>query len=142
MSEERPEYCNCLYYSSNALSRIMTKMADEEFASTGLSSSYAFLLMTISHQEGIQPSEVACRMKLTHSTVTRLIDKMEYRGLLRREKKGKTTEIFLTPEGDAMLPKIEKSWANLYNRYSSVLGAEKGKELTNLIHQATEDLKL
>ena len=117
MSEERADYCNCLYYSSNALSRVMTKMADEEFASTGLSSSYAFLLMTVSHKEGIQPSEIACRMQLTHSTVTRLVDKMEHRGLLRREKKGKTTEVFLTPAGDDLLPDIRNSWESLYKRY-------------------------
>ena len=55
---EKSKYCGCLYYSANALSRIMTKMADEEFASAGLSSSYAFLLMTVNHKPGIQPKEI------------------------------------------------------------------------------------
>jgi hypothetical protein len=38
MKDEMPDYCGCLFYSVNALSRIMTRMADEAFATTGLSS--------------------------------------------------------------------------------------------------------
>lgn len=45
--KEKYKYCNCLYFSSNALARMMTKMADEEFKSSGVSTSYAFLLITV-----------------------------------------------------------------------------------------------
>ena len=60
----------CLYYSANALARNMTKLADEEFAVTGLSSSYAFFTYDGLFKTGIQPKEISHHMQLTPSTVT------------------------------------------------------------------------
>lgn len=106
-------------------------MADEEFAITGLASSYAFLLMTVGHQPGIQPTEISETMLLTPSTITRLIEKMETRGYLVRRAAGRTAQVSLTPKGEALLPIIQTAWLNLYRRYSDVLGEEAAKELTN-----------
>ncbi|MBK8875932.1 MAG: MarR family transcriptional regulator [Bacteroidetes bacterium] len=82
MKKNPSKYCGCLYYSVNALSRLMTKIADEEFAVTGLSSSYAFLLMTVNNKPGIQPKEIGEQMQLTASTITRLIAKMEQKKII------------------------------------------------------------
>ncbi len=58
-------YCNCLYYSANALARTITRMAEEEFGVTGLAPSYAFILMAVNENPGIQPKEVSGIMHLT-----------------------------------------------------------------------------
>ena len=137
---EKSKYCGCLYYSANALSRIMTKMADEEFASAGLSSSYAFLLMTVNHKPGIQPKEISEQMQLTPSTVTRLIEKLEYRGLLKRQQSGRATEVFATEEGDKLAPKVKKAWSSLYQRYTGILGKDFGDQLTASITEASMKL--
>ncbi|MDF1547879.1 MAG: MarR family transcriptional regulator [Bacteroidales bacterium] len=135
------KYCSCLYYSANALSRIMTKMADETFAVTGLSSSYAFLLMTVNDKPGIQPNEISTIMQLTPSTITRLIEKMETRGLLYREHSGRITEVYPTQSSLDLDYKIKEAWKNLYQKYSNILGKEKGDELAALIHDATRKLE-
>jgi len=135
------KYCSCLYYSVNALSRIMTKMADECFAVTGLTSSYAFLLMTVNGEPGIQPKEISIHMQLTPSTVTRLIEKMEHRGLLTRKSVGRTTEVYPTQASLDLNDKIKEAWAQLYYKYSEILGKEKANELSNLIHEATLKLE-
>ena len=122
MSKCKSKYCSCLYYSANALSRVMTKMADEEFAITGLSSSYAILLMTVIDEQGIQPKEISIQMQLSPSTITRLIEKMEYRGYLERKQVGRTTEVYVTQSGQDLQPRIQEAWANLHNRYSNILG--------------------
>ena len=141
MEKIRSKYCNCLYYSANALSRIMTKMADEEFAITGLTSSYAFLLMTINEKPGIQPKEISQHMQLTPSTVTRLVEKMEYKGFVERKYVGRTTEVYPTESGTALQAKIRKAWKNLYDRYSSILGKEEADKLTALAFEATEKIR-
>ncbi len=135
------KYCRCLYYSANALSRMMTKMADEEFAVTGLTSSYAFLLMTVNAQPGIRPTEISRHMQLTPSTVTRLIEKMEHRGLLERQQMGRTTEVYPTEASLALNNKIKEAWSNLYKRYSGILGKEPGDRLTASIYEATQKLE-
>lgn len=116
-------------------------MADECFAVTGLTSSYAFLLMTVNGAPGIQPKEISIHMQLTPSTVTRLIEKMEHRGLLTRKSVGRTTEVYPTQASLDLNEKIKESWADLYKRYAEILGKSEADELSRLIHEATRKLE-
>lgn len=141
MEKCRSKYCGCLYYSANALARIMTKLADEEFAVTGLTSSYAFLLMTVNEKPGIQPKEISHHMQLTPSTVTRLIEKMEYRGFLQRKHVGRTTEVYPTKQSEELHPKIKVAWRNLYKRYADLIGETKANKLIELINESNEKLE-
>ena len=141
MEKCKSKYCGCLYYSANALARIMTKLADEEFAVVGLTSSYAFLLMTVNDKPGIQPKEISLHMQLTPSTVTRLIEKMEYRGFLQRKHIGRITEVYPTQLSTDLQPKIKKAWKSLYQRYSDSLGKERVDNITAMINEANETLE-
>lgn len=49
----------CLYFTSSRLSRIVTKMAEDEFAMSGLSPTYAYLLMAVYDKEGISQKELS-----------------------------------------------------------------------------------
>ena len=141
MDDCKSKYCGCLYYSANALARNMTKLADEEFAVTGLSSSYAFLLMTVCSKPGIQPKEISHHMQLTPSTVTRLIEKMEFKGYLRRQHTGRITEVFPTPMSEEINIQVKLAWKKLYLRYSDILGKENGEKLTESINSANVKLE-
>ena len=124
MGKENSKFCNCLYYSANALGRLMTKIAEEEFAITGLSPSYAFLLMSVNEKPGIQPKELSEQMQLAPSTVTRLLEKMEFRGFVERKSVGRITEVYPKAKSKELDPKIKEAWLNLYKRYSSIIGKE------------------
>ena len=141
MGTEKSPYCNCLYYSANALSRLMTRMADEEFALAGVSSSYAFLLMTVNGQPGIQPKEISQKMQLTPSTVTRLVEKMEARGLLERKSSGRATEVYPNKKSQELQPRIQEAWQNLYRRYANILGEKASQALTSAIYEASRLLE-
>jgi MarR family transcriptional regulator, organic hydroperoxide resistance regulator len=134
------KYCGCLYYSSNALARILTKMADEAFAPIGITSSYAFLLMSINEKPGIQPTELSKYMQLTPSTVTRLIEKMEYRGLVERRNSGRITEVFPKEGSLELQPKIKECWKGLYAKYAEILGKEVSDNLTRDIRDVLDKL--
>ena len=134
-------YCNCLYYSANALGRIMTNIADEEFKPTGLSPSYALLLLLVINNRGISPGEISDRMQLTPSTITRLLDKLERRAYLERRNDGRSVTVFTTKEGKKMKSKIEKCWKQLYNRYTSLLGENLSRNLTENTYQASKILE-
>ena len=136
----KSKYCGCLYYSTNAFARAMTRMAEEEFAATGLTPSYAFVLMTVNSQPGIQPKELSQHMKLTPSTVTRLVEKLEAGGFLERQIHGRSTEINPTAKGLELNDKIKKAWRNLYKRYSNLIGENEGKELTQKINNALDNI--
>ena len=140
METYKSKYCGCLYYSANALARVMTRMAEEEFASTSLAPSYAFVLMTVNSQPGIQPKELSKHMQLTPSTVTRLVEKLEARGFLERNIIGRSTEIHPTSKSLELNDKIKEAWKNLYNRYSNLIGENMGKELTQKINNALDNI--
>lgn len=139
MGKEDSKYCGCLYYAANALGRMMTKMAEEEFAITGLAPSYAFLLMSVNEKPGIQPKELSEQMQLTPSTVTRLIEKMELRGFVERKSLGRITEVYPTAKSKELDPKIKEAWRSLYQRYSSILGNQVD-DLTGAVYNAVKKL--
>jgi len=130
------KYCGCLYYSANALARVITRLAEEEFGMVQLAPSYAFLLMSINAKPGIQPNEISEIMMLQPSTVTRLVEKMEYKGYVERKSNGKFTEIYPTQKSLDLDPKIKEAWLNLLNRYNRLIGEEKGRQLASEIFDA------
>ncbi len=141
MAKIQSPYCQCLHYSANALARIITKIAEEEFAETGLAPSYAFLVMSVNNNPGIHAGELAELMMLTPSTVSRLIEKMEGRGLLKRMTEGRTTLIFPTPSSVELQGNIKNAWMRLYNRYVGILGEEQAADLTSKVFNAAKALE-
>lgn len=118
----------------------MSKKADEHFSITGLSSSYALVLMSVNDTNGISSGEIAEEVQLTPSTVTRFLDKMEIKGLISREQCGRNTYVKITEEGKKLVPKVRRAWKNLYDDYTSIIGEKEAKNLTSIINVAMEKL--
>ncbi|MBK6764879.1 MAG: winged helix-turn-helix transcriptional regulator [bacterium] len=141
MPSDQSTYCRCLYYSANALARQLSKLAEEEFAPTGLAPSYGFLLMNVNAHPGIQPTEVAHHMMLAASTVTRLVEKLEEEVYLTREREGKAIHIYPTAKSKRLDPKIKECWRALYARYAELLGKEESHKLTQDVFAAALKLE-
>lgn len=131
---------NCLYFTANALARVISRMAEEEFRKTGLSPSHAFLMMLVTDAPGIGQSELCDRLHLAPSTVTRFIDTLVHRGYLTRQSEGKASKVYATPSGERLRGPIEDAWCALHQRYAKVLGLKQGDDLTALIDEAGRKL--
>ena len=132
---------DCLYFQTNNLARVLSKMADEAFKSVGLSTSHAFLLMKVSDQPGIQPSQLSEVLHLTPSTITRLIEKMEYQGYLERISEGRATLVEPTPKCRSKVSEISKAWTSLQAEYREKLGDRYAEVLTEMAHKAIQELE-
>lgn len=141
MDQEKSLLHHCLYFTANALSRVIARMAEEEFKITGLSPSHAFLMMVVNDNPGIGQKELGGQLHLAPSTVTRFIDSLVYRGYLIRKSKGKVSKIHSTSKGKQLKKPIDAAWKNLYHRYSRVLGMKEGDQLTQLIDEASHKLE-
>lgn len=141
VKEGNSKYCNCLFFASGALARSLGRLAEEEFSTTGLAPSYAFLLMAVNEKPGIQPGEIAEEMQLAASTVTRLIDKMENRGFVKRKTTGKKANIFPTQKSRDLDAQIKEAWASLYKRYTTLLGESTARKLTTATYEADRILE-
>lgn len=131
---------NCLYFTVSHLSRTINRMAEEAFAPTGLSPTYALLLMLTAENPGISQKDLCSALNLMPSTLTRFIDKLENVGLVIRQPDGKSSLIYLTDKGHALQPEIIRAWGDLYNKYSAILGYDAGDELTRIIYEAAHKL--
>lgn len=139
MSADCSIFHQCLYFTTHSLCRAVARMAEEEFAVIGFSPSYAFILTLVDREPGILSKDLAEKLNLAPSTITRFIDKLEHQGLLERRTEGRTARIYLTESGVALRPTIANAWTALYNRYVAILGEEATQELVRAIdHAATQ----
>jgi DNA-binding MarR family transcriptional regulator len=129
----------CLYFTANSLARSITRLAEEAFKPTGLSPSHAFVLMGAASTPGIGPGDLALKLALAPSTVTRFVDALVAKGLLTRTAEGRAARLAATPAGLALLKGVEQSWKRLHKAYSDVLGPD-GDLLAVDIHAACRKL--
>ncbi|UHG92353.1 MarR family winged helix-turn-helix transcriptional regulator [Spirosoma oryzicola] len=130
----------CLLFSANALARAITAIGDEEFGKFGMCYSHAYLLCEVVGQPGITPSQLSETLYLTPSTITRLVEKLEQKQLVRRESEGKKTLIYPTAEGEALQPAISQAWDKVGERYSKAIGETNVCQLTQQVFKATQAL--
>ncbi len=141
MEDNKSPYCQCLQFSASALARNITRIAEEEFAITGLAPSYAFLVMTVNNHPGITAGELSKIMMLRPSTVTRLVEKMEAQGLLKRMREKRSTLVFPTKSSVELQATIQKAWMSLYDRYNKILGEDNAAELTTQVYDSAVKLE-
>lgn len=131
---------HCLFFTSTALARTLSRLGEQVFSPTGLSPSHAFLLMLVIENPGITPSDLAGRLHLAQSTVTRFVDQLARKNLVERKSSGRASLISPTQAGRDLSPVLSRAWRELYDRYSEVLGEDRGVDLTRAVRQACRDL--
>jgi len=131
---------HCLYFTAGSLSRAMGRMADEAVRPTGLSPSHAFVLMLAAEEPGIGPGELAERLALAPSTVTRFVDALVAKGLLTRTAEGRAARLAATSAGLGRLKGVEQAWKRLHTAYKAVLGPD-GDRLAREIDAASRALE-
>ncbi len=132
---------HCLYFTANALARAVTRMAEEEFALAGIAPSYAFLMMLVNETPGITQKELAEKLALAPSTVTRFVDTLARKGYLEKRAEGKLSRIYSTKKGKRLQKTIDAAWQALHRRYSQVLGEKDSRKLAQTIDQASQKLE-
>lgn len=130
----------CLFFSTTKLARELGKLAEDAFAKTGLSPSHAFLLHVINQSIEIQQKEVGELLHLTPSTITRLIDKLERKGYVKKQMEGKNVCLFATPDGQAQEDEIIVSWKKLHEEYQNILTEEETAQFLELSSKLLQKL--
>lgn len=120
----------CLYFTATRLSRVVTKIVEDEFAKCGLSPTAAFLLLAVIEEEGISQKQCGEILHLQPSTVTRLIEKLVVKGVVYNRVEGRMSLLYATDKGKALEATIHECWDNLRVRVNEILGDKEADELT------------
>lgn len=132
----------CPYFTSASFARIISQMAEEEchLGGTGLSPAHVYLIVLVNDNEGISPSELAQKLNLAPSTITRMIDKLVTKGILERRTEGKNSRTYPTEKSIEMQKYIVDTFQRLYKRFTDALGKKEGYKLIKMINEATAKL--
>jgi len=131
----------CLFFTANRLSRVITKIAEDNFMKVGLTSTEALALMLLNELNRCSSSELGNLLHLKPSTVTRFIDKLILKKYCERNHVGKMSIITLTKEGINIQKEIEKCWESIYHEYSEKIGYTEGENLSNLLYNISDKLE-
>ena len=131
-----PMFERCLYFNVNALARSVNRMWNDAYSEFNLSPSHAYLLRLVSSQPGLTPKQICLELKLEKSTISRFLDALVLKGLIRRKKgvSGDAREqgIFLTKKSAKISFQLEQKGDELYQKLILSLGKP---ELTSLVNE-------
>ena len=141
MKASESPYCRCMYFASQALARKVEKLAYKAWEKVNLPPSHGYLLMLVIENPGMQPSELVEQLLLTPSTITRLVEKLETKKLVVRTHEGKETNIYPSPKGKELYPKLKECLSAFYGIYSGILGKEESARLVNQMNRVSDKLE-
>jgi MarR family transcriptional regulator, organic hydroperoxide resistance regulator len=130
-----------LYFTATRLSRVVTKIVEDEFAKCGLSPNGAFLLLAVLEDEGINQKQLGEILHLQPSTMTRLIEKLVHKGMIYNRVEGRSSRIYSTDKGKALETVIHECWDNLRIRVNRILGEPESNALTLRLDQVSDQLE-
>ncbi len=117
----------CLYFNTIKFSRQINSLWEEAYRPLGLSPSHAYAIQFILEQPGITPKNLAEKMGLNLSTVTRFVDSLMSKKLVERRKENKDKRecsIYPTSSGKKLHADLQLISKTLHKKIRELLGAE------------------
>lgn len=141
MKTSDSKFCNCLYFTANALARKTEKLASESWKKTGLAPSHAYLVILTLEEPGINAGQAAEQLQLTPSTITRTIEKLEEKKLLIRVTEGKLTNLYPTKKAKEMQPVLKQCVEEFNEKYLAILGREESNRFIKTMNTIADKLE-
>lgn len=134
----------CLYFNLNALTRKVNRIWDQAFAEYDLSPAHGYLLRLVLAEPGLNQKQLAEQLKLNKSTITRFIDVLEQKKLLKRKKAmtedGREQIIIASKKAEKIQKSMEDTGNALYRKMQQKLGDDELLQLVRQLKSATQKL--
>ena len=108
----------CLGRRARLLSRVVTRLFDEELRDHELKGSQLTLLVALALSPGVRPSQLAEGLAMDKSTLSRNLSRLEARGWV-----ASATGLELTAEGESVLQDAYPAWKRAQKRIAERLGS-------------------
>lgn len=135
----------CLYFNINHLAWVVNRRWDEAFKEFGLSSSHAYLLRVVLAKPGLTQKEIGDILLLDKSTITRFINALEKKKLIKRSTLGgadaREQRVIPSPAAMKIHEALEQSGQSLYEEMRKTLGRADLQQLVALAKAASNKLE-
>ncbi|MCL6708290.1 MarR family winged helix-turn-helix transcriptional regulator [Pseudomonas sp. R2.Fl] len=106
------DFSDCLLLNTVKTARLLLRRYDNRIKGFGVSVVQFSVLVTIRHNAGRSINDLAEAIAMDRTTLTRNIDLLERKGLVRKRAlgRGNARGCVLTPAGDALLDELIPRW--------------------------------
>lgn len=135
----------CLYFNATKFTRSINSFWEEAYRPIGLSPSHAYLLQFILDQPGETLKNLAEKMDLKLSTVTRFVDALSAKGLAERRKENKDKRecsVYPTKEGKKLKSELAQITKTLRKKIRKILGDNGVSDAVSLLKKFSRKMKV
>jgi DNA-binding MarR family transcriptional regulator len=129
---------SCLATRVRQLSRIITRVYDDEMRPLGITASQYTLLAQLAARDGITAVEIGHELDIEKSTLSRNLKRLLALGLIIMDppagRRGRG--LHLTPKGQGVLREAYPVWQKAQNHANAVMGGDSRGTLDALLKQA------
>ena len=111
-----------MHTEANRFSREISAFYDSYFKSEKLATSYIELILIVEEAGDVTQKEIADKLSLAPSTITRFINKLEKRGLVSKKMDGRMARIVLTNRGAQQAPELREKYHQAESDLQKLLG--------------------
>ena len=115
----------CLAMRSRLIGRTVTGIYDDALRPVGVTAGQLNILAAVVRRGPISPGEVARRLNIEKSTMSRTVERMKRNGWLaiRPGESARSQELRITASGRRILVEAEPLWREAQRRAREILGA-------------------
>src|SRR5690625_197266 len=130
-----------MHATINSFSREITSFFDQYFQEEDRVTAYIELLIMLRDHDALPQQEIAERMNLAPSTITRFVKKLEKRGLVKKKKDKGKVKVLLSDEGAKSAKRYRKSYNSAVKSLSDILGDKFVKTTEQLLEHGITLMK-
>jgi DNA-binding MarR family transcriptional regulator len=101
------------------LRKVLIEKLDQELEALGISTAQSIVVVMLAEEVALTASDMCRGLSHDPGAMTRLVDKLESKGLVRRvrtEDDRRSARLALTAKGRSLYPKIAEAQVNVFNR--------------------------
>lgn len=126
----------CIVVRLRMLNRVVSRVYDEALRPHGLKASQLNLLVAVSRQGQSRPKDLAARLQLERSTLSRNVERMVERGWLtigRGDDDGRSHCVTITARGRRLLRDLLPDWRRAQRAAEKLLGDDTVSSLRSTV---------
>jgi DNA-binding MarR family transcriptional regulator len=137
---EATDFTETVLYKVARLAKLYRNELANELAKLDIYIGQEQVLLTLCEREGVSQAELGARVQATPATLTKMLQRMERGGLVRRERsdsRGRARRVFLTERGWKVRQTVEQLWQQAERRLTGALTPQECDVLSLLLEKLT-----
>lgn len=131
---------NTFHSSVNSFSRTLTSFFDERLSRFNLATSYIELMILMKENESVTQKEIADKLSLAPSTITRFVDKLKKEGYLTKKRDGRNMTIELTDKGRSVSSEMDNAYQAVVEEVRGLMGDKYLETVGKLLEYGSTEL--